>query len=65
MQLHEERVVAERNELDDKIIKLSIFINSERYRGLPSEEKDRLSRQRDVMREYTKILGKRILNFPK
>lgn len=65
LQPHQRRVVAEKQELDDKIAKLTAFIGREVYAGLPIEEQSRLCRQLSVMKEYSKILGERIAAFPK
>lgn len=62
---HQQRVIDERSELDDKRNKLYAFIDgSPVFKGLPSEEQARLRRQSDVMAEYSGILGERIAAFP-
>lgn len=64
MQPHEERVVAERKDLGEKLTKLSAFISgSEAFRTLDIEDQQLLREQRDVMTEYSDILGKRIARF--
>ena len=64
MQPHQERVVAEKSELDDKLNKLKAFImESPIFKALPAEEQKRLNRQHDVMLEYSNILGERIEAF--
>lgn len=60
---HEERVVAEKTELDEKISKLTAFIFSLKFDSLTSEEKDRLSRQHRHMQEYSAVLEERIDSF--
>lgn len=64
MQPHQERVVAEEAELDEKHQKLSSFIGSQMYLSLPEAEQDRLVRQSGYMNEYRKVLIERILAFP-
>lgn len=64
MQPHQERVVAEKNELDDKLSKLTKFIeSSDLFNDLVESEKARLVKQAVAMREYSSILGDRIANF--
>lgn len=64
MQPHQERVVAEKNELDDKLSKLTKFIeSSDLFKDLVESEKSRLVKQAVAMREYSSILGERIANF--
>lgn len=60
---HQQRVVTEKAELDDKLIKLGGFFESPIFAGLPKEEQSRLWRQGDVMGDYSKILGERIAAF--
>ena len=61
---HQQRVVDERSELNEKIDKLKAFImESPIYKTLPPEEQKRLNRQCDVMIEYSRILGDRIEAF--
>lgn len=45
MQPHQERVVAEMKELDEKIVKLDTFRHGPLYETLPDTERDRLARQ--------------------
>lgn len=61
---HQERVVQEKRELDEKLSKLSAFLVSDLYHTLPAEERDRLTRQHNVMTQYSQILGERIAAFP-
>lgn len=63
MQPHQERVVAEKSELDVRIGKLSSFLGTTLYQSLPADEQDRLSRQFSLMRGYSDVLGERIDNF--
>jgi len=65
MQPHEERVVKEREELEEKRGKLCDFIGSSKiYKSLPLEEQARLRAQLFFMQEYSHILYERITNFP-
>ena len=66
MQPHEERVVIEKQELDDKLVKLSAFCfdpGSPVFRALPSEDRYLLEEQYSIMAQYSDILAKRIARF--
>lgn len=63
LQPHQERVVAERDELTVKTGKLAIFIGGPVFAGLPGEERDRLFRQLTSMYEYASVLNERIAAF--
>lgn len=65
MQPHQERVVAEKIELDDKLAKLMAFFDGPTYKGLTEAEQKRLVAQSGVMKEYSDILGQRISAFTK
>lgn len=58
-----DRVVAERDELTEKLGKLNPFIGGEIYNGLPSDERERLSLQAGIMKDYLDILNERIAAF--
>ena len=60
---HQQRVVTEKAELDDKRAKLNGFFESAIFAGLPKEEQSRLWRQSEVMEDYSEVLGKRIAAF--
>lgn len=63
MQPHEQRVIDEREELADKLGKLSTFAAGETFAGLPEVDQVLLAGQRDVMSAYLKILDRRIARF--
>lgn len=64
MKPHQQRVVDEKKELDDKIDKLVKFIyGGNVFSDLPEEEQARLMRQHLAMVEYSTILGERIDAF--
>jgi hypothetical protein len=64
LQPHQQRVVTEKAELDEKIDKLKAFImNSPIYQKLPDDERSRLNQQYDAMVVYSHILGARIEAF--
>lgn len=62
---HQQRVVTEKSELDEKITKLYAFVGSPTFKQIvpDTQEQDRLHRQLDVMHEYSSILGWRIAAF--
>nr|WP_298672921.1 hypothetical protein [uncultured Prevotella sp.] len=55
-----ERLEIERNELNDKLIKLDTFLLSEKFSTLPYEDQQLLKEQYDAMSKYLQILSKRI-----
>lgn len=65
MQPHQQRVVDELVELQDKIIKLDNFISSENFEKIvvDKEERHRLIAQLGYMRQYASVLIERIDNF--
>ncbi len=66
MQAHEERVVTEKRELDEKLSKLKAFCFDPRspiFDALSPEDRDLLEDQYTVMEKYSVILGKRIARF--
>ena len=60
---HQQRVVDERRELDERRDKLSAFYSTPIFHGLPESEQSRLLRQGVAMRSYSEILGERIAAF--
>lgn len=62
---HQERVVTEKAELDEKRMKLDAFIDWDNavFRGLPADEQARLGRQLAIMDQYSRVLGERIAAF--
>jgi hypothetical protein len=63
MKPHQERVVQERKDLDEKIDKLDEFIDGEIFKTLPKDEQDRLVVQSAAMTNYSDILYARINAF--
>lgn len=60
---HQQRVFVEKNDLAEKLTKLNSFIGSEIYNGLPPDERVRLARQAEIMKDYLDILNERIAAF--
>lgn len=64
MQPHQQRVVGEKTELDEKLTKLMSFIDGNPvYAGLPKDEQSRLKMQAIFMRGYSDVLAERIAAF--
>ena len=63
MQDFQQRVVDEKNDLHEKIEKLSAFIETETFIKLPFDEQGRLKAQQTAMEKYREILLDRIANF--
>lgn len=63
LQPHQERVVAEKAELDDKIAKLEAFLRTDTYLKLDTDESIRLKDQHRFMIGYSNALARRIAAF--
>lgn len=64
LQPHQQRVVDEKAELDERLQKLDAFIKgSPVFAGLASEEQLRMVRQATAMSSYSEVLGERIAAF--
>lgn len=61
---HQERVVIEREELNERRTKLISFIETATFDRLNGAEKERLKRQAAIMTDYFVVLGERINSFP-
>ena len=59
----QERLVAEKVELDVKIQKLKEFLDSPKYKELASQDKLLLAEQHHYMLSYTLVLEARIARF--
>ena len=57
---HQQRVVDEKRDLDEKLAKLTAFLRTEIFLGLEARERERLTAQRGAMALYSSILGERI-----
>jgi hypothetical protein len=61
---HQQRVIDEKNELDDKATKLSAFIaENPLFEKLDAAEQERMKVQNDLMWQYSEVLGQRIAAF--
>lgn len=63
MKPFQERVVTERNELDERIKRLIEFVDGSQFFQLPADERSRMRAQLATMKVYSRILGERIENF--
>lgn len=63
MQPYQQRVIDEKNELDEKLTKLRKFLATDQFRILPEDERRRLVRQCEIMGEYSLVLRQRITAF--
>ena len=63
MQPHEQRVLDEKRELDNKIELLALFTHGTVFNELPDEDKTLLTKQHSAMSIYSHILGQRIARF--
>jgi hypothetical protein len=60
---HQQRVVDEKDALDDKLGKLTTFRIGKLFPILPTDEQERLNRQLVIMQDYSEVLGERIAAF--
>lgn len=60
---HQQRVVDERHELEERLAKLRQFLTTDLCLTLPFDERGRLVRQEKIMAEYSEVLADRIAAF--
>lgn len=65
MQPHEQRVLDEKEALDEKLSKLKAFTGTETFSNLDEQNTTLLLKQVDAMQQYSDILAARIELFPK
>ncbi len=63
LQPHQQRVVAEKEEVSDRLAKLLTFFQSPVFQGLPEAERSRLRNQARFMDGYAAVLEERIAAF--
>ena len=56
----EDRMIIEVSDLEDKISKLSAFLDTEKFNSLPAEHQSLLIKQNTVMKSYRDILRRRL-----
>jgi hypothetical protein len=60
---HQQRVVDEKTDLDDKLDRLITFFDTTIYKSLHIDEQARLAQQCEYMSKYSQVLGERITAF--
>ena len=60
---HEQRVIAERADLDEKLTKLEAFLSTETFGNLDQADGALLTRQAKIMTDYVLVLDARIDRF--
>lgn len=63
MKPHEQRVVDEKQALDEKIEKLTAFTKTDLCMALPFHERTLLHKQLQIMKDYSIVLDQRISLF--
>lgn len=63
MEDYQERVAAEKADLDEKIVKLTAFIYSTKFASVEAKEQCRMEEQLNVMQHYSQCLRERIAAF--
>lgn len=63
LQPHQQRVVTEKAELDEKLEKLKAFVTGEKFASVPEAEQARLVLQHNIMNAYSLVLEMRIAAF--
>lgn len=63
LQLHQYRMLTERDDLADKVAKLESETEGEMFRSLNQDEQMRMVRQLNCMRGYLQALNERIEAF--
>ena len=63
LQPHQQRVVIEKSEIDNRISKLVDFFETDIFSTLDDQEQGRLKRQAVIMKDYSDVLQERIDSF--
>lgn len=63
MQPHQQRVVDEKKELDDKIERLTAFTKGDIFKSIDDEDQRLLVKQLSEMGSYSETLASRIARF--
>lgn len=59
----QQRVITEKQSLDESAEKLFVFFTGPVFSSLPEDEQERMKRQYGIMLQYSEILGERIAAF--
>lgn len=60
---YQDRVIAEKVQLDEKIGKLRTFINGPQFLELDGTDQELMDDQFDLMKQYSDVLGQRIARW--
>jgi hypothetical protein len=63
VEAHQERVLEERTQLNDRLVKLDSFLYTEKFNCLSMDDQDLLITQQAIMEQYLDVLDQRIANF--
>ena len=63
LQPHQQRVLEEKQQLDERRQKLGEFKNTNGFANLSWQEQERLNTQAHIMTMYSAVLGERIAHF--
>lgn len=63
MEPYQERVVEEKQDLDQKIMRLEYFMALPEFPMVSGEEQDRMAWQLTLMKDYSTVLKERIASF--
>ena len=63
MEAYQERVIEERNALQEKLEKLTSFFGTSLYHNLPQYQREMLDKQHAHMASYRNVLNERIGTF--
>lgn len=63
MSAHQDRVLQEKADLSEKIVKLTAFMVTEVFHQLPEEDRKLLREQWELMMKYEWVLAQRIKRF--
>lgn len=64
MHFYQILVINEKKDLDEKLAKLTAFIDGPDFAQVPEAERRRMISQSGIMQQYSEILGARIAGFP-
>lgn len=63
LQPHQQRVVTEKADIDERLGRLLAFFQTPTFEGLPETERSRLRNQARLLDGYSAVLGERIAAF--
>lgn len=60
---HQQRVIGEREQVNDRLIKLTAFLYTDTFNELPDDERSLMYAQQAAMQDYVGVLDERIALF--